>query len=599
MQTPIGRKPAFMSKLYLAIVPIILSTLLLSDALASKAALVAFQRDPSSSRGSRRSSRRDGQSSRRSADGESEAPERVLGRSSSKASSQTPWTKYMQRFDIPRVHGSGIFVDLGGSETVNRKSYRMPIGKCPVMGKVIELANGADYLDPISSEDPSYRGLAFPETAVENPATTTTAPRGRSRSQPSSVQLSPVAASDLRRWGYTGNDVANCAEYASNIVPNSDKLTKYRYPFVFDGNEEMCYILFSAMQYNQGSRYCDNDGSADEGSSSLLCMRPYKSTEDANLYYGSARLDHDWEENCPMHPVRDALFGKWVSGSCVALTPAFQEYVNTFEECSALLFENSSTDIDINVNRENYNELDELYSGIKRLDLSRIATALFSPLATTGGTSTASRGVGMNWANYDSDSGLCRILNEIPNCLIISAGSMALTAIGSPLEKDAIDFPCNIDTNGYIEPRTRSINKYSDAPFEVSTALSTKTLKCSGYIHSKYSDSCGTYYYCSDEKPGYFRRFLQMLGLHTTKRVIIAGTVSLVTIGLIYWICHRFFRAKETTKHYDAYMGNYEYDDPSDVNNEAEQRLSSDAYIWGEATSRPSDVTPVHLTKIG
>ncbi|GFE54284.1 apical membrane antigen 1 [Babesia ovis] len=531
---------------------------------------------------------------RRSHDGTSDTSERYSGRNSA---SQTPWTKYMQKFDIPRVHGSGIFVDLGGYETVEHKSYRMPVGKCPVMGKVIDLGNGADFLEPISSEDPKYRGLAFPETAVD---ASTTPSRSRTRSSSSAPSLSPVSAFDLRRWGYNGNDVANCAEYANNLIPASDRNTKYRYPFVYDSNEEMCYILYSAIQYNQGKRYCDNDGSQDEGKSSLLCMRPYKSVDDAHLYYGSAKVDPDWESNCPMNPVRDAMFGKWSGGSCVASTPAFVEYVNSAEDCASLLFDNSSTDLDIDVSKETYDEVEDLVKGIKTLNIYRVARAIFSPLAKSAGTSRISRGVGMNWANYNSDDGACAIINETPNCLVLNAGSLALTAIGSPLEQDAVNFPCHIDTNGYVEPRARNTNRYSNSAFEVTTSSNIKTLKCSAYVHAKYSSSCGTYYYCSNVKPSLFRRFLYMLGLHSTKRIILAILTLVGLTVLIIWAWHRFLKTKEgpTKPSFDRYMSKYEYDDSSEVTNETEQRLTSDAYVWGEAASRPSDVTPVHLSKI-
>nr|ACM44017.1 apical membrane antigen 1 [Babesia bovis] len=585
--------------LCMVFVPVILSSFFAEDALASNSTLFAFHREPTNRRLTRRASRGQLLNSRRGSDDTSESSDRYSGRSGgSKNSGQSPWIKYMQKFDIPRNHGSGIYVDLGGYESVGSKSYRMPVGKCPVVGKIIDLGNGADFLDPISSEDPSYRGLAFPETAVDS--NIPTQPKTRGSSSVTAAKLSPVSAKDLRRWGYEGNDVANCSEYASNLIPASDKTTKYRYPFVFDSDNQMCYILYSAIQYNQGSRYCDNDGSSEEGTSSLLCMKPYKSAEDAHLYYGSAKVDPDWEENCPMHPVRDAIFGKWSGGSCVAIAPAFQEYANSTEDCAAILFDNSATDLDIDVVNEEFNELKELTSGLKRLNLSKVANAIFSPLSNVAGTSRISRGVGMNWATYDKDSGMCALINETPNCLILNAGSIALTAIGSPLEYDAVNYPCHIDTNGYVEPRAKTTNKYLDVPFEVTTALSMKTLKCNAYVHTKYSDSCGTYFLCSDVKPNWFIRFLHMIGLYNTKRIVIFVCCTTTAIVLTIWIWKRFIKAKKepAPPSFDKYLSNYDYDTTLDADNETEQRLDSSAYSWGEAVQRPSDVTPVKLSKI-
>nr|AHW45797.1 apical membrane antigen 1 [Babesia orientalis] len=599
MISTICRNSGYINRLCLAIVPVLLSSLISQGAYAAHATLYAYHQEPNNRRLSRRSSRGQLQTDRRNSDQISDTSDRYSSRgSSSKSTLQSPWLKYMNKFDIPRNHGSGIFVDLGGYESVERKNYRMPVGKCPVVGKVIDLGNGADFLDSISSEDPKYRGLAFPETAVDSEISSSQRTRGRS--SPNAAKLSPVSAYDLRRWGYTGNDVSNCSEYASNLIPATDRATKYRYPFVYDSKDELCYILYSAIQYNQGPRYCDNDASQDDGTSSMLCMRPYKSPEDSHLYYGSSKVDPDWEENCPMNPVRDAKFGKWSGGSCVALGPVFQEYVNSAEDCAALLFDNSASDLEIDVKKENYSEIDELISGLKTLNLGKIASSIFSPLATPIGTSKLSRGVGMNWANYDTDTGLCAIINETPNCLVLHAGSLALTAIGSPLEQDAVNYPCHIDTNGYVEPRTRSTNKYVDTPFEVTTALSMKTLKCSAYVHTNYSSSCGTYYVCSDVKPSWIKRFLYMLGLYNTKRIVLALLGLTVSVGLMIWMWRRFIRTKKEVPapSFDKYMSKYEYDEGGEVNTETEQRLTSDAYIWGEAASRPSDVTPVHLSKM-
>nr|AET36931.1 apical membrane antigen 1 [Babesia bigemina] len=590
-----------LNRITLLATPVIFFLWLSTEISPAGCAFVTFQNEPTSARGTRRSSRSSRHqqaTSSTSQAGAGEATERTGGRTAgSKLIPQTPWTRYMIKYDIARCHGSGIFVDIGGYEAVGNKYYRMPTGKCPVMGKVISLASGADFLEPISADNPRYRGLAFPETVIKHTGASAGALTNAGNIH---GNLSPVSAADLRKWGYKGNAVTNCAEYASNIVPGSDQRTKYRYPFVYDGKEEMCYILYSPMQYNQGTRYCDEDGSAKEGPSSLLCMKPYKSEADAHLYYGSARIDPKWDQNCPMKPIKDAIFGTWVSGACVALESAFEEYVNSAEECAAILFENSAADVDIDIDSERYNEISELYNGLKNLQLQQIAFSLFAPMAKSAASATLSKGVGMNWANYESETGVCRILNATPTCLIINAGSLAMTALGSPLESDAINYPCHIDTLGYVEPRKRDSREDGDRNSGITTALNMKTLKCTKYVHSKYSESCGTYYYCSEEKSGYLSRLYQFMCSHNVKKAAVISTALVLLCLAIYWIYQRLWSTKKGRQHddYDRLMSKYEYDDVSHDNIEPEHQLRTDAYIWGEAAARPSDITPVHLTKL-
>nr|ACY07256.1 apical membrane antigen 1 [Babesia gibsoni] len=534
--------------------------------------------------------------------GSVETPRR--GRTRSTAASDHDsgeWDRYMAKFDIAHSHGAGIYVDLGGDATVSSKSYRMPTGKCPVMGKVLLLGNGADFLNPITTVDDRDRGLAFPETTAKDSKTQLARKntRTRGRRQPSEeASISPVTAADLRGWGYDGDDVANCAEYASNIVSLADQNTKYRYPFVYDAKDEMCYVLYTPIQYNQGARYCDNDGKRDEGDSSMLCMKPIKSELDAKLYYGSAFVDRKWKEKCPMAPVRDAIFGKWSNGSCVAMTSAFQEYTDSMEECASIVFENSAADLDIDKKADNFNEVEALKQGLKSVDLTKVAEALFTPLVNAGTSAKKSGGVGMNWANYDSRTGLCRVLDSAPNCLVINAGSFALTALSSPLEKDAVNYPCNIKTNGYVEPRTRSYSR-GDDEFEVTTSLSKDNLKCSMYVHKKKSASCGTYYYCSpfeadepEEKSFDWKRIAKYAAAFLAAALLLLAFL---------WVFRCLWRTKQDDDDacdYDRLMSKYEYSETAHgPAGRREQQLTSDAYIWGEAVARPSDVTPVHISK--
>nr|UEF73150.1 apical membrane antigen 1 [Babesia capreoli] len=605
MEATTTAKTGIWKKYLTLVVPILCVVILSGEVVPTEAAFHIREKEPArrtSRRDGGRSSRRQTTNSRLSADDDGsddgDDSDRSRGRhQSSKSTPKNIWGKYMAKFDLAKSHGSGIYIDLGGTESVGSTSYRMPIGKCPVMGKVINLGNNADFLNRISAENPKDRGLAFPDTAVS--VTRDSTARNPAAAEKTAITLSPVSAADLVRWGYDGNDVANCAEYAGNIIPASDQNTKYRYPFVYDAREEMCHILFTPMQYNQGNRYCDNDGSQDEGPSSLLCMEPMKSGIDAHLYYGSSRVDKKWEENCPMYPIKDAIFGRWANGSCVAIEAALEEFTRDAEECSALMFQNAAADLEIDEEAEDFDELKTLSDSLRNINPSKFAQALFSPISKTGTSAKHSKGVGMNWANYDSNTGLCRVIDETPNCLIIEAGSFAMTAVGSPLEQDAIPFPCDIVTNGYPEPRPRSHHRNTTPIFEVTTALSREALKCSKYVHEKYSESCGTYYYCSQEKPTSWAFWRNLDWKRVAKYVM-----SLIAIAILYMAIHWTYKRLWTTKakpesdEYERFMSKYDYDGGIHTKGHMDQQLRSDAYVWGEAAARPSDVTPVHLSKV-
>lgn len=253
------------------------------------------------------------------------APKGKKGKGGETEEKRNKWTEFMAKFDIAKVHGSGVYVDLGESATVGIYDYRMPIGKCPVVGKAIILENGADFLSSITHHDPKERGLGFPATKVAS---------NSSKQDMENQLLSPISAQVLRSWNYKHeSDLSNCAEYSRNIVPGSNRNSKYRYPFVYDESEKLCYILYSPMQYNQGVKYCDKD-SADEGTSSLACMYPDKSKDDSHLFYGTSGLHMDWPVVCPVYPIRDSIFGSYddEKDECVPIDPIFVEDADDYEE---------------------------------------------------------------------------------------------------------------------------------------------------------------------------------------------------------------------------------------------------------------------------
>ncbi|EKX73647.1 apical membrane antigen 1, putative [Theileria equi strain WA] len=478
------------------------------------------------------------------------------------------WSEYMAKFDIPKVHGSGVYVDLGGTEVVNGSSYRMPTGKCPVAGKSIHLESGADFLNSIAHANPRERGLGFPATEA------TRVSRGQSISQ----KISPVSASILRSWGYSNStDLANCAEYAKNIVISGG--SRYRYPFVYDDYNKTCYILYSPMQYNQGAKYCDADGSADEGLSSLVCMYPQKLSDDATLYYGSSSVYPDWDVLCPMHPVKDAMFGSWNGTHCEPMKPVYEESLQSFEECAEFLFEYSPSDVDLAPSASRLPDVERFWSEMKKRNFVA-ASSVFAP-TTVQDKSIKTGGNGINWGNWDGNERVCRLYDVVPTCLILSPGHYALTSISSPSTKDAVPYPCDIDSRGDTP----------DGDGTLSTALSKEALQCDRYVHTRFSDTCGYYYECSD-KPGW-NSLPYWLGIS-------AGVI--IGIVLIAWLVRSCHGKYGKYKRFDS----EDYDDQviKEFYNEGHQNvrrdehLNSAAYLWGNTEPRASEVTPVRISKV-
>ncbi|BAM39133.1 uncharacterized protein TOT_010000594 [Theileria orientalis strain Shintoku] len=528
---------------------------------------------------------------------------------------RTMWTDYMAKFDIAKVHGSGVYVDLGGYATVGSYDYRMPTGKCPVVGKAIVLENGADFLKSITHHDVKERGLAFPATKVST---------NSSKADMENQLLSPISAQVLRSWNYKHeSDLSNCAEYSKNIVPGSNRSSKYRYPFVYDQTDKLCYILYSPMQYNQGVKYCDTD-SADEGTSSLACMYPDKDKEDSHLFYGTSSLHMDWNVVCPVYPIRDAIFGTYdqEADECVAIEPIYVEEADDYAECAKILFEYSPSDVDVSSNNQTLSDVDRYKDAMETGKLSTALSIMFSPRYSED-RPIYTKGVGINWATYNVEEKKCNILDEIPTCLIIRNGNYALTSLSSPNEEDAVPYPCDIKHGkGYVrnkkkkettepakegkeekkEKEEKEGKKEKEMPAASSpenefipyTSLKTDGFSCDKFVHTVSNGSCGSYLECNTTPPqlsGKGKKILMWV-------LIVLSLVIAMAVG--GYLFYKYFWTKRFKKYHsenyddDMYFdSDQEYNSPYNMEgqraNQHEYNVNNDEGIWSRNEPNNSD----------
>ncbi|XP_026193026.1 apical membrane antigen 1-like protein [Cyclospora cayetanensis] len=333
-------------------------------------------------------------------------------------SGANPWLSgelkvFIDRFNVPVVHRSGVFVDLG----MSNMGYRQVSGDCPVYGKYIKLSKTGSST------------LSFLENYPAGGSSTRPLPGGfnLSYSTSSGKAVSPVTDSFLKSvFGSEGpqTPIGRCAKYANltePMKPGTNTPLNYRLPFVYNITTQNCYVLHVSMQKLTGSRYCSTNGSP----SGLVwpCFSPERSAStSASLVYGSGYMGRDannpdgWTTKCPYMSVKDALFGAWGNGKCEeigASTPGvIAVSVSTKQHCWEQVFMHSATDETTADNPANWN----------------------SVWPTFDSSATASGGVGYNYANFYANangSGMCVIFQTVPTCFLRSSGNTAYNALGS------------------------------------------------------------------------------------------------------------------------------------------------------------------------
>ncbi|CDJ47742.1 apical membrane antigen 1, putative [Eimeria brunetti] len=335
---------------------------------------------------------------------------------------EPPLDAYMERFNIPLVHGSGIYVDLGSDKEVDGRQYREPGGRCPVFGKTIKLHQ--------PKNNPSYKNdyLQNVPTKAESDAAGHPLPGGLNNNfvLTDKTPFSPMSVEKLSSYkelkAKTG--LGKCAEMSYKTTASRN--SSYRYPFAFDTRRQLCYFLLIPVQRLMGERYCSVDGKP--AGMTWYCMEPSKSAEErTEMVYGSAYVGErpdEWEEKCPNKATKNAVFGVWKQGKCVEhkfLEGSKVEKVKRKEECWELAFLNP-----------------EVASDHPVTDDENIGTVGYY-FPTVGPNQPKSGGTGMNFASFYPHSE-CVLSSSIPTCLVPLKGAAAYTALGGLEEEEA---PCD------------------------------------------------------------------------------------------------------------------------------------------------------------
>ncbi|PFH37631.1 apical membrane antigen 1 domain-containing protein [Besnoitia besnoiti] len=376
-----------------------------------------------------------------------------------------PWAEVLQRYNVPLVHGSGVYVDLGNNKLFKGKSYREPSGKCPNIGKYIETyqptKNPAvwpnNYLAPVpfanSEQDtkPLGGGFSMPIPMIS--------PKKLSelKELAASVHRNPEASAYAKEYvKQIKDDLGYCIWWArmtsahdEDAKPTAAKESLYRYAYAWDGANETCHLLYLNMQEMKGAgTYCKK---GDEGTDlTWYCFSPAKKI-DNNLVWGSAytRLDHAAE--CPQHGLKDAHWGQWNGRSCQKMAVRKRVAVKDAAECALKLFQSSPSDNPTKYVGDEGRGWGKIYDNI---------VGVLFPAGASGQDQPHSRGVGLNWANYYNTKrtgSVCEMYDGAPDCLTQAPRQYAFVSLGDPNPEKAQLPPCAATLRGVsIDPSTCS-----------------------------------------------------------------------------------------------------------------------------------------------
>lgn len=352
---------------------------------------------------------------------------------------EAPLVDFMTKFDIPKVHGSGILVDLSNDKEVDGRRYREAAGKCPVFGKNIELyqpLNNAhyknDFLDDIPTKAQSEAsGNPLPGGFNNNFKLTDGSP------------YSPMSGAKLGSYSKltAKTPLGKCAQMS--YMTTASSTSTYRYPFVYDTKNDLCYFLFITMQRLMGERYCSNRNNPP--GLTWYCFKPKKSASlRPYLVYGSSYAGENpdaWETKCPNKAITGAVFGVWENGACVEHRHRKEskiERVSSKEDCWALAFNNPGVASDHPVtNSENIGTWGYYFPSV-------------------GENQPKSGGIGVNYASFYGGGLMeCALSKEVPTCFVPLQTGAAYTALGGldeePLPACTPSFP---ETRGSCDPKT-------------------------------------------------------------------------------------------------------------------------------------------------
>ncbi|CAD2104656.1 apical membrane antigen 1 [Plasmodium vinckei petteri] len=502
-----------------------------------------------------------------------------------------PWDKYMEKYDIENVHGSGIRVDLGEDARVENQNYRIPSGKCPVMGKGITIQNSTkSFLEPVATGNQKVRegGLAFPRA---------------------DVNISPVLISNLKTMYKNLPDVVSlnnmslCAKHASFYLPGTDVSTTYRHPAVYDKSNETCYILYVAAQENMGPRYCSND---QNNENQPFCFTPEKKDEYKNLSYITKNLRDDWETSCPTKSVKNAKFGLWVDGYCIDYKKYIVHDSDTLLKCSQMVFDESASD-----QPKQYEKYLEDTAKIRRGIVDKngqlIGEALL-PIGSYRADQVKSEGRGHNWAHYDKIKKKCYIFEKKPTCLINDNNFTAITALSSIEEDSQENFPCDIYKKKiHEEIKVLNVNRNDNGNgivqfprIFISTDKNSLNCPCEPTQMSEHS--CNFYVCKCVEKRQFvsednevqikdeFRsEYESPINQKMLIIIILIAAGAILAALLIFY----FFKSNKPGEDYDK-MG--QADTYGKAQSRKDEMLDPEVSFWGE-DKRASHTTPVLMEK--
>nr|AAC47192.1 apical membrane antigen-1 [Plasmodium berghei] len=500
-----------------------------------------------------------------------------------------PWEKYTEKYDIERMHGSGIRVDLGEDARVENRDYRIPSGKCPVIGKGITIQNSeVSFLTPVATGDQSVRsgGLALPKT---------------------DVHLSPITIDNLKTMykEHTEivklNNMSLCAKHTSFYVPGNNANSAYRHPAVYDKSNSTCYMLYVAAQENMGPRYCSNNANNDN---QPFCFTPEKIEKYKNLSYLTKNLRDDWETSCPNKSIKNAKFGIWVDGYCKDYQKHTVHDSDSLLKCNQIIFNESASDQPKQYEKH-LEDTTKFRQGVAERNGKLIGEALL-PIGSYKSDQIKSHGRGYNWGNYDSQNKKCYIFETKPTCLINDRNFIATTALSSTEEFEE-QFPCDIyknKINEEIKVLNKNISNGNNSIEFPRIFISTdkNSLNCPCEPTQLTESSCNFYVCNCVEKRQYIaenndveiKEELEVhMKAHQTREVIVIIIFICVGIILVILLVGYFFKSNKKGENYDR-MG--QADIYGKANSRKDGMLDPEVSFWGE-DKRASHTTPVLMEK--
>ncbi|CBZ56033.1 unnamed protein product [Neospora caninum Liverpool] len=488
-----------------------------------------------------------------------------------------PWAGLLEKYNVPLVHGSGVYVDLGNTKRLHGKNYREPGGLCPNFGKYIE------------THQPTRNAEIWPNNFLKPvpyaKSAQDTKPLGGGFAMPMTV-ISPKSLDELKYHAQTFDKKPDASDYAKKFVKdikddlgyciwwarmtsvhdsdaaavNMSKEDYYRYAFAYDAKNSTCHIMYLNMQEMTGAgTYCKNGDSGPD--LSWYCFNPKKSV-DSGLVWGSAyaRLDH--ATACPEHGLKNVHWGQWNGVSCQRMAVRKRISVSDAAECATQLFANSPSDNPTKYVGDEGRGLDKIYKDF---------VAVLFPAGAGGSDQPHSRGAGVNWANFYKAGNTCEMYDGVPDCLTSAPGQYAFVSLADPDPNNAQLPPCTQDSDGISIPS----NSCTCAAGSLSGTTAGAKCEDGKWIDSSVPCTCEP-----DEEDDSVNVWL-IAGPCIAAAVLLLG-------GAAYWIARRKKEEPEVGK--PNIVDETREHAVRARQNQADLLQEAEPSFWGEAASQPTNV---------